>query len=163
MRHISRKDLLGKQFSLMQKRYGTKDFSFHPMTYVLPEDYKNLVKIMAARYVVPNFIFIFFFYLLPIFLWIFLSHQYIHSMAKFTKLYFPSWWENDVTFQLARNTLTFHVEILSIEMWKVKVLLAKLKSQISISFLNFSQTSSLSKQIKVQSVLKKYFILCHRV
>ena len=51
MRHISRKDLLGKQFSLMQKRYGTKDFSFHPMTYVLPEDYKNLVKIMAARYV----------------------------------------------------------------------------------------------------------------
>ena len=24
MRHISRKDLLGKQFSLMQKRYGTK-------------------------------------------------------------------------------------------------------------------------------------------
>ena len=61
MRHISRKDLLGKQFSLMQKRYGTKDFSFHPMTYVLPEDYKNLVKIMAARYVVPNFIFIFFF------------------------------------------------------------------------------------------------------
>ena len=51
MRHISRKDLLGKQFGLMQKRYGTKDFSFHPMTYVLPEDYKNLVKIMAARYV----------------------------------------------------------------------------------------------------------------
>ena len=50
MRHISRKDLLGKQFSLMQKRYGTKDFSFHPMTYVLPEDYKNLLKIMAARY-----------------------------------------------------------------------------------------------------------------
>ena len=50
MRHISRKDLLGKQFSLMQKRYGTKDFAFHPMTYVLPEDYKNLLKIMAARY-----------------------------------------------------------------------------------------------------------------
>ena len=155
MRHISRKDLLGKQFSLMQKRYGTKDFAFHPMTYVLPEDYKNLVKIMAARYVVPNFIFIFFF---TFYLYFFESSCLIHSMAKFTKLYFPSWWENDVTFQLARNTLTFHVEILSIEMWKVKVLLAKLKlvKLSSISFLNFSQTS-LSKQIKVKSVLKKIF------
>ena len=55
MRHISRKDLLGKHFYWMQKRYGTKDFAFHPMTYVLPEDYKKLMKIMAARYVIiPN-------------------------------------------------------------------------------------------------------------
>ena len=48
MRQISRKDMLGKHFHSMQLRYGIKDFDFHPRTFVLPEDYKLLLKIMET-------------------------------------------------------------------------------------------------------------------
>ena len=49
MRQISRKDLLGKHFSKMQKIFGTSDFGFHPLTYVVPEDLKALQKVMNER------------------------------------------------------------------------------------------------------------------
>ena len=48
MRHISRKDTLGAYFKLMQLRYGSKSFGFHPRTYILPDDYTDLLKTMKA-------------------------------------------------------------------------------------------------------------------
>ena len=48
MRHISRKDTLGAYFKLMQLRYGAKSFGFHPRTYILPDDYTDLLKTMKA-------------------------------------------------------------------------------------------------------------------
>jgi hypothetical protein len=44
---ISKKDLLGKNFSEMKEKFGEDAFGFHPVTYILPEDKARLIKHMT--------------------------------------------------------------------------------------------------------------------
>ena len=44
MRQITRKDLLGRYFYQMQKKFGMSDFDFHPRTFVIPDDFEALKK-----------------------------------------------------------------------------------------------------------------------
>jgi hypothetical protein len=49
MRQISRKDLLGEYFHMMQTRYKDGgEFDFHPRTYNLPVDHAMLTQVMQS-------------------------------------------------------------------------------------------------------------------
>ena len=48
LHQISRKDLLGKNFAIMQKKFPN-DYDFHPITFNLPEDQQKLAKRMLLE------------------------------------------------------------------------------------------------------------------
>ena len=48
LHQISRKDLLGQNFAVMQKKFPN-DYDFHPLTFNLPQDGKKLAKKMLEE------------------------------------------------------------------------------------------------------------------
>ena len=54
LHQISRKDLLGTNFAIMQKKFP-KDYDFHPLTFNLPQDRQKLAKKMLEEQTGKNF------------------------------------------------------------------------------------------------------------
>ena len=48
MNQISRKDLLGQNYALFQKKFPD-DYNFHPLTFTLPADRQSLAKKMLQE------------------------------------------------------------------------------------------------------------------
>ena len=48
LHQISRKDLLGKNYAVMNKLFP-QEYNFHPITFNLPEDRKKLIKKMIEE------------------------------------------------------------------------------------------------------------------